>query len=129
MFLLFLKFNVYVEIVVGEIIIKSSYRSQPESKLAGRQAGRYGQSPFQDSGFRRVRLKHNLNFNRWNSHVHRGFPGKFESTNLSRDDLSGEIGRRRAGRQAGRRAEYTILCHIIVRYILLGSIIVYTVML
>ena len=29
----------------------------------------------------------------WNSHVHRECPGKFESTNLSRDNISREIGR------------------------------------
>ena len=29
----------------------------------------------------------------WNSHVHRAFPGRFESSNVSRDDVSGEIGR------------------------------------
>ena len=28
----------------------------------------------------------------WNSQVHRGFPAKFESSNLSRDNLSREIG-------------------------------------
>ena len=33
-------------------------------------------------------LKRNLNFKGWNSHVHREFPGDYESTNLSR-----EIGR------------------------------------
>ena len=30
----------------------------------------------------------------WNSDVHRGFPGKLESSNLSRDNISREIGRR-----------------------------------
>ena len=29
----------------------------------------------------------------WNSHVHGEFPGNFESSNLSRDNLSREIGR------------------------------------
>ena len=29
----------------------------------------------------------------WNSHVHREFPGKFESSNISRDNVSREIGR------------------------------------
>ena len=53
----------------------------------------YGQSPYKHSGFQRVWLKHNLNIKGWNSHVHRGFPGKFESSNLSRDNVSGEIGR------------------------------------
>ena len=37
----------------------------------------------------------NLFFQEWNSHVHRKFPGSFESTNLSRDTLSREIGRSR----------------------------------
>ena len=32
-------------------------------------------------------------FKGWNSHVHGEFPGKFESSNLSRDNLSREIGR------------------------------------
>ena len=32
-------------------------------------------------------------FEGWNSHVHRGFPGKFEPSNLSRDNVSSEIGR------------------------------------
>ena len=35
----------------------------------------------------------NLNCKGWNSNVHRGLPGNFESTNLSRDNLSREIGR------------------------------------
>ena len=34
----------------------------------------------------------NLNFKGWNYHVHRDCPGSVESTNLSRDDLSGETG-------------------------------------
>ena len=29
----------------------------------------------------------------WNSHVHRGLPGKFESSDLSRDNVSRKIGR------------------------------------
>ena len=29
----------------------------------------------------------------WNSQIHRGFPGSFDSTHLSRDNLSREIGR------------------------------------
>ena len=35
----------------------------------------------------------NINCKGWNSHVHRGFPGKSESSNLSRDNVSREIGR------------------------------------
>ena len=53
----------------------------------------YGQSPYYDSGFQRVWLKQNLNFKGWSSHVHRGFPGSFESSYLSKDNLSREIGR------------------------------------
>ena len=33
----------------------------------------------------------------WSYHVHRGFPGKFESSNLSRDNVSREIGRTSQG--------------------------------
>ena len=36
-----------------------------------------------------------INCKGWNSHVHRGFPRKFDSANLSRDNLSREIGRTR----------------------------------
>ena len=46
------------------------------------------------SGCHRVLLKHNLNYNLWNSQAHREFPRYFESANLSRDNLSSEIGRR-----------------------------------
>ena len=35
----------------------------------------------------------NLNVKGWNSHVHREFPGNVESTHLSREILSREIGR------------------------------------
>ena len=52
-----------------------------------------GRSPSEDSGLRGVRLRQNLNLKGWNSHVHRKFPGSFGSTNLSRDNLSSEIGR------------------------------------
>ena len=41
--------------------------------------------------FQRLWLKHNLNSEGWNYHVHREFPGKFESSNLSRDNFSREI--------------------------------------
>ena len=47
-----------------------------------------------DSGFQRVCLERNLHLKGWNSHVHRGFPGKFESSNVSRDNVSRETGRR-----------------------------------
>ena len=53
----------------------------------------YGKSPHQDSGFQRVWLKQNLDFKGWNSHVHGEPPRSFESRNLSRDNLSREIGR------------------------------------
>ena len=35
-----------------------------------------------------------INFQGWNSQAHRELPGKFELSNLSRDRLSREIGRR-----------------------------------
>ena len=34
-----------------------------------------------------------MNVKGWNSHVHRGFPGKLESSKVSRDNVSREIGR------------------------------------
>ena len=46
-----------------------------------------------DSGFQRVRLKHDLNCKGWSSQAHRESPGKFESRSLSGDNLSREIGR------------------------------------
>ena len=49
--------------------------------------------PNQYFWFQRVWLKHNLNFKEWTSHIQRDFPGNYESTNLSRDSLSREIGR------------------------------------
>ena len=52
-----------------------------------------GQSPYYDSGFQKVWLEQNLDFKEWNSHVHRGFPGKFESSNPNRDNVSREMGR------------------------------------
>ena len=39
-------------------------------------------------------LKHNLNLKGWNSQAYRGFPGKFDSSNVSRDNVSREIGRK-----------------------------------
>ena len=53
----------------------------------------HGRSQYEDYGLRRVSLKQNLNLKRWNSQAHREFPGKFESSNLSRDNPSREIGR------------------------------------
>ena len=52
----------------------------------------YGQSPYLHCGFQGGWLQHNLNLKGWNSHAHRGFPGKFESSNVSRDNVSREIG-------------------------------------
>ena len=49
------------------------------------------------------------------SHVHRGSPISFESTKLSRDDLSGEI---------GRRQEVLDKCKLIVILLLLIIIII-----
>ena len=45
----------------------------------------YAQSPYEHCGIRRVGLKHNLDFKGRNSQAHPGFPGKFESSNVSRD--------------------------------------------
>ena len=38
-------------------------------------------------------LKNNINIKGWNAQARRGFPGKFESSDLSRDNVSREIGR------------------------------------
>ena len=53
----------------------------------------YAQSPYEHCGFQRVLPQHNLKLKGWNSHVHRKFTGKFESSNVSRDHVSREIGR------------------------------------
>ena len=45
------------------------------------------------SGFQRILLKHNLNRKGWESQAHRELPRRFESSNLSRGNLSGEIER------------------------------------
>ena len=73
--------------------------------------GSHGQSPYYDSGFQRVSLEHDIDSKGWNSYVHRGFPRKSESSNLSRcrDNLSRETGhmlsraRGRASWKARRR--------------------------
>ena len=65
----------------------------PASAATWNGLSRYSQSPYLHYGFRRVLPKHNLNSKGWNSHVHGGFPGKLESSNLSRDNVSREIGR------------------------------------
>ena len=53
----------------------------------------YAQSPYWHCGFQRVWLKHNLKFKGWNSQAHGEFPGKFESSHVSKDNVSREIGR------------------------------------
>ena len=53
----------------------------------------YGQSPYTHYGFQRVWLEHNLNSKGWNSQALREFPGKFDSSNVSRRNVSREIGR------------------------------------
>ena len=45
----------------------------------------------------------------WNSHTHREFPGKFEASNLSRDNLSREMGRR-GSRQCYRPRSGAVAC-------------------
>ena len=49
-------------------------------------------------GFQGVWLQHNLNLKGWNSQVHRGFTGKLDSSNVSRDNVSRGIRRMRAYR-------------------------------
>ena len=44
--------------------------------------------------FRGVWLEHNLNSKGWNSQAHREVPGKFESSNVSRENVSRGIGRK-----------------------------------
>ena len=46
---------------------------------------------------------HNINFRRWNYHVNREVPGKFEAASPSWENLSGEI-----GRTASQRGEGTV---------------------
>ena len=58
--------------------------------------------------FRGFELERNLNLKGWKSHVLREVPGKFESSNLSRDNLSREIGRKAetvVGRQRSEQDE------------------------
>ena len=52
---------------------------------------------------------HNLDLKGWNSSVHRGFPRKFESSNVSRDDVSREIGRT-AGNLPTASASELLIC-------------------
>ena len=47
----------------------------------------YGQSPYQDSAFQRVWLKHNLDPKGWKSHVHRGFTWNIESASRRLSDV------------------------------------------
>ena len=42
-----------------------------------------------------ILLSMKINTKGWNSQAPRGFPGKFESSNVSRDNISREIGRNR----------------------------------
>lgn len=61
-----------------------------ELDLFGKEIGQpnNGQSPNSDSGFQRVCLEQNLGLKGSNSQAYGGFPGKFESTNLSLEILS-----------------------------------------
>ena len=65
--------------------------SNPHPFDAGMHA--YGQSPYSNYGFQRVRLEHNIL--RGGILISMIISRKFESTNLSRDNLSREIGRTR----------------------------------
>ena len=76
-------------------------------------------------GFQRVWLKHNLNLKGWNFQAHRGFSGKFESSNVSGDNVSREIGRSVTGwtdwsntpNNASRQPRLTSICMHIYIYI------------
>ena len=75
---------VYVYIIIYIYIY--TYRCPPR-----------GQSQYcHHYGCQRVRLKNRLNFEGWNSQARREFPGKFESSDLSRDNATREMGSRRA---------------------------------
>ena len=65
----------------------------PPGTLEPLQRAGCGQSPYLDSGFQRFSLKHDLNIKGWNSQAHGEFLGQFESSNLSRDNVSRGIGR------------------------------------
>ena len=65
----------------------------PSSGLAWRTTRTTANPPTNTVVVKGVRLKRNLNLKGWDSHVHRGFPGRFESSNISRDNVSREIGR------------------------------------
>ena len=61
-------------------------KTSPGVRASGCSAAYLRRSTILD--FRGLRLKHDLNSKGWNSQAHREFPGKFESSNLSRDNLS-----------------------------------------
>ena len=65
-----------IMIIIIIIVCSSVTTGTPSARASGGEPN-YTQSPFNLKG--------------WNSHVHRELPIHFESTNLSRDNLSREI--------------------------------------
>ena len=57
-----------------------------------------------------VWLEHYANIEGWSSHIHRTFPAEFESTNLSRDNLSRGIGRQGVPRNGSRKWQLVWSC-------------------
>ena len=82
-------------------------RAPPPSGAFRQGAKRTARSPCQDSGFQRVRLRHDLSFEGWNSQAHREFPGNLVSSNLRWDNLSREIG----STPSGDPTCVSITCH------------------
>ena len=67
-----------------------------------------GQSLYQDSGFQRVSLKQNINYKGWLFQAHGEFAGKFESSNLSRDNITREIGRKHPSFETTAKRSHTL---------------------
>ena len=77
------------------IIIIIVFIQKWEVLLGIRLLRKFGQAPYEDSGCWRAFDSSILfvSIEGWNSQAHREFPGKFEPSNLRRDNLSREIGR------------------------------------
>ena len=60
--------------------------------------------------FQGVWLQHNVDVKGRNSHVHRGFPGKLDSSNVSRDNVSREIGRTPEGTKRATSVNVQLPC-------------------
>ena len=70
------------------------------------------------------RLKHNLTFKGWNSHVHREFPGNYESTDLSRDNLSRKMWASCRGLPHCTHLSFTVITMHIVIFMFDGAMLV-----